>query len=136
MSKKTPMKETEADMAVTAAVLENAGARLLEIVEGLEGKAELGDLIKADFDRAKSEGYDKAALKRVLKMRGETDVDRDAQAMFGRVVDPYWQALKVDENEACPDLCNGGAGGGAAGYEGDGAARAGGGGQPSAPQAD
>ncbi|OHC54469.1 MAG: hypothetical protein A3D16_09850 [Rhodobacterales bacterium RIFCSPHIGHO2_02_FULL_62_130] len=104
MSKKTPMKETEADMAVTAAVLENAGARLLEIVEGLEGKferkAELGDLIKADFDRAKSEGYDKAALKRVLKMRGETDVDRDAQAMFGRVVDTYWQALKVAENEA------------------------------------
>jgi uncharacterized protein (UPF0335 family) len=97
--KKTPMKETPGDREVKRAALENSGAALLAIVAGLEDKiarkADLADLIKADFDAAKSQGYDKTAVKRVIKMRGETDADREKQNEFGAIVATYWDALQV-----------------------------------------
>ena len=97
--KKVPMKETAADKEVKCAALENSGAALLAIVMGLEDKiarkGEISDLIKASFDEAKSQGYDKAAVKRVIKMRGESDAGREKQNEFGAIVSTYWEALQV-----------------------------------------
>lgn len=67
------MKETQADKAVRARVLENSGKRLLEIVEGVEELDERIATLKEDrktrFANAKGEGYSVGAIKAVIKRR-------------------------------------------------------------------
>lgn len=101
-SKKRPgrkMKETPADEAVRNSALENAGVRLLEIVQGLEDLADrMADLradVKTRMDAAKSEGYSAAAIKLVMKRRAATPEALAAQQELLLVVDTYEQALGV-----------------------------------------
>jgi uncharacterized protein (UPF0335 family) len=67
------LKETLADKAVRACVLENAGKRLLEIVNGVEDLDERIGTLREDrrtrLANAKGEGYSVAAIKAVIKRR-------------------------------------------------------------------
>ena len=94
---KTPMKETAADKAVTRAALENSGAKLLEFVEGLENlaerMAELKDQAATKYANAKSEGFDKKAIKLVIRRRAMTPEQIAAQGELGLIADTYMQAL-------------------------------------------
>lgn len=96
------LKETPADEAVRDAVLENAGARLLQIVGGLEDLADrIGELradVKTRLDAAKSEGYSVGAIRALLKKRAATAEAIKAQEELFAQVDIYEQALKVAEN--------------------------------------
>lgn len=99
MTKKTPMKETEADKAVTAAALENSGQRLAEYVEGiediLERMAELKDQMATKYAGLKSEGFDKKAVKAVIRRRAMTPEQIAAQGELGMIADTYLQALEL-----------------------------------------
>ena len=93
------MKNTPEDEAVARKALENSGARLLEIVEGLE---DLGDRLAAlreDFKQrlgaAKSEGYSTAAIKAVMRRRAATPEALAAADELSAVVDTYMTALEV-----------------------------------------
>lgn len=87
------MKETAADEEVRNRVTENSGARLLEIVEGLEDLADrLGALredVKQRLGAAKSEGYSTAAIRALLKKRAATPEALAAQEELRLVVDTY-----------------------------------------------
>ena len=103
-AKKRPgraMKETPADESVRQAVMENAGKRLLEIVEGLENVGDrMADLradVKTRMDAAKSEGYSAAAIKLVMKRRAATPEALAAHGELLLVVEAYEQALGVAE---------------------------------------
>ena len=97
MSKKTPMKETDADRAVTKAALENSGEVLLQHVEGIEeALARIDDLkeqVGTKYAGAKSDGYDKKALKQLIKRRGMTPEQIKAQGELSLVVTVYEAAL-------------------------------------------
>jgi uncharacterized protein (UPF0335 family) len=99
MSKKTPMKETAADKAVTKAALENSGAMLLDFVEGLEDLdariAELKDQAAVKYANAKSQGFDKKAIKLVIKRRSMTPEQIKAQGELGLIAETYMQALEA-----------------------------------------
>lgn len=96
--KKTPMKETAADKAVTAAALENSGQVLLLHVEGIEEvMARLDDLkeqLSTKYASAKAEGYDKKALKAVVRRRAMTPEQIKAQGELSLVVATYEAALQ------------------------------------------
>lgn len=95
--KKTPMKETPADVAVTQKALENSGAKLLEYVEGLEDIAErMADLKQQVADKmraAKADGYDPKAIKAAVRERAKTEEQRAAAEELGAVVQTYLDAL-------------------------------------------
>ena len=95
------MKETAADEEVRNRALENSGARLLEIVEGLEELADrLGTLredVKGRLATAKSEGYSVAAIRALLKKRAATPEAIAAQEELRLVVDTYEAALGAVE---------------------------------------
>jgi uncharacterized protein (UPF0335 family) len=99
MSKKTPMKETAADKAITKAALENSGAMLLDFVEGLEDLdariAELKDQAAVKYANAKSQGFDKKAIKMVIKRRAMTPEQIKAQGELGLIAETYMQALEA-----------------------------------------
>lgn len=98
---KAKMKETAEDVAVKETALENSGARLLEIVTGLEDTLERIDLLKEIFkDRmnaAKAEGYDKAAVKALIKRRAMTEDQKKAQAELSLVIATYEGAVILAE---------------------------------------
>jgi uncharacterized protein (UPF0335 family) len=95
------MKETAADKAVRRAALENSGVKLLAHVEGIEEVldriGELKDQLAAKYGAAKSEGFDKKAVKAVVRKRAMTPEAIAAQAELALVVDTYMQALEVVE---------------------------------------
>lgn len=97
MTKKAPMKETAADKAVTAAALENSGASLLGHVESIEEvlarMADLKEQIGAKYAAAKSEGFDKKAVKAVVRRRAMTPEQIKAQGELSLVVATYEAAL-------------------------------------------
>lgn len=96
---KSMMKNTPEDEAVTKKALENAGVRLLEIVEALEDLADKRAAISTDmkerFASAKSEGYSVAAIKMVLKRRAASPEALAAFAELEEVAEVYWQGLEV-----------------------------------------
>ncbi len=96
---RTMMKETPADDAVRAAVFENSGRRLLEVVEGLEDLADrMADLradVKTRMDAAKSEGYSPAAIKALMRRRAATPEALVAAEELALVVDTYMQACEA-----------------------------------------
>ncbi len=81
------------------AAFENSGARLLDIVTGIEKNREAiaaaKKVEKEAFGRAESDGYDKKALKAVLKQRAETD---EGRLELFRVVDTYLETIELAEN--------------------------------------
>lgn len=97
VKRKTPMKETAEDKAVTQKALENSGAKLLEYVEGLEEIAErMGDLKQQVADKmraAKVDGYDPKAIRAAVRERAKTEEQRAAAEEFGAVVQTYLDAL-------------------------------------------
>jgi uncharacterized protein (UPF0335 family) len=97
MSKKTPMKETDADRAVTKAALENSGEILLQHVEGMEEIItridDLKEQLGTKYAGAKSDGYDKKAIKQLIKRRSMTPEQIKAQGELALVVTVYEAAL-------------------------------------------
>lgn len=95
------MKETPEDAAVARKALENSGARLMQIVERLEGLAdqlaELRGEVKETMAGAKSEGFSPAAIRQVIKRRADTPEAAKAREELGLVVDTYLAALEVAE---------------------------------------
>ncbi|NBZ87925.1 GapR family DNA-binding domain-containing protein [Stagnihabitans tardus] len=99
------MKETAEDQAVTGKALENSGARLLEIVEGLEELADRMDVLKEDRKKrlaaAKSDGYDPKAIQRVIRQRAMTteakSKERDLFAVVGVYEAAIWEAERGPE---------------------------------------
>lgn len=98
MSKKAPMKETEADKAVTAAALENSGQKLADHIEGIEDildrMAELKEQMATKYAGAKSDGFDKKAIKAVIRRRAMTPEQLKAQGELSLVVTLYETALQ------------------------------------------
>lgn len=99
---KAKMKETAEDEAVTRKALENSGAALLAIVEGIEDlderAAELKDQRKQKLAAAKSQGFDPKAIKLVVKRRAETQEQAKARAELGAIADLYLVAVNDAEN--------------------------------------
>jgi uncharacterized protein (UPF0335 family) len=97
MSNKTPMKETEADKAVTAAALENSGLALLDHVTGIEGvldrMADLKAQLATKYAACQSDGFDKKAVKQVVKRRAMTPEQIKAQGELSLVATTYEAAL-------------------------------------------
>lgn len=95
------LKETPADQAVRHKALENSGARLLEIVTGLEALADRQADLAADrkqrFQAAKSEGYSVPAIKALLRRRAATSETIKAQKELDLVVATYAEALEIVE---------------------------------------
>lgn len=95
------MKETSADEAVRVKALENSGAVLLEIVESIEAIlgaiGEHKETLAARYDMAKGAGYDKKALKALIKRRAMTDDQRKAQGELSLVVATYEGAVALAE---------------------------------------
>lgn len=96
------MKETDDDKAVTRKALENSGAKLLEHVVGLEDLRErMAELKEQERDKlaaAKSDGFDKKAIKTVIKRRAETEEQAAARSTLATVVDLYLQAVTDAES--------------------------------------
>jgi uncharacterized protein (UPF0335 family) len=97
MSKKTPMKETAADKAVTQAALENSGETLLSHVEAIEEVlarvADLKEQLSVKYAGAATDGYDKKAIKQLIKRRSMTPEQIKAQGELSLVVAVYESAL-------------------------------------------
>lgn len=95
------LKETPADEQVRHKALENSGARLLEIVTGLEDLADRQGKLKEDrktrLEAAKSEGYSLPAIKALLKRRAMTKEQLAAQKEMDLVVATYVEALEIVE---------------------------------------
>jgi uncharacterized protein (UPF0335 family) len=98
------MKETEADKAVTAKALENAGAALLAVVVGLEElaerMAELKGQAKAKLDAAKAEGFDPKAIRALLRERAKTETQIKAAEELALIVKTYAEAVDLAEEVA------------------------------------
>lgn len=98
---KKGMKETAEDKAVTKAALENAGATLLKHIEGVEEVlAYIADkkvLLADRYNAAKADGYDRKAVKAVVRRRAMTPDQKKAQGEFDLVVTTYEVALQIGE---------------------------------------
>lgn len=96
---KSMMKNTPEDEAVTQKALENSGARLLEIIEGVEElmdrRAAISEDMKQRFAVAKSEGFSVAAIKSVIKRRNASPESLAALAELETVAEVYWSSLEA-----------------------------------------
>ncbi len=101
MTRKPKVKETAEDQAVTDKAMENSGARLLGIVEGLEGLAARMDVLKKDRKQriaaAKSEGFEPKAIAQLIKRRAMTPEQKEAQGELLLVVETYEAATLLAE---------------------------------------
>ncbi|KAF0172861.1 MAG: hypothetical protein FD162_2138 [Rhodobacteraceae bacterium] len=97
MPKKTPMKETAADQAVTRAALENSGGTLLAHVEGIEEVlarvADLKEQLSVKYAGVATDGYDKKAVKALVRRRAMTADQVKVQGELSLVVAVYESAL-------------------------------------------
>jgi uncharacterized protein (UPF0335 family) len=97
------MKQTEADLGVTAKALENSGERLSEFVATLERVQEAVAVQKAIakecLAKAKSEGFDPKAVIQALKRKDEGEQDRQSRMDFEAVVSTYIAALGAADAE-------------------------------------
>ena len=95
------MKNTPEDEAVARGALENAGKRLLELVDQIEAKIDIiaghREDMKSLFAAAKSDGYSTAEIKRVIKRRAATPEALKAADELELVIDGYMEALRVAE---------------------------------------
>lgn len=91
---KTPMKETEADKAVSDTVYRTAADELRQFVERMERldaeKKDIADQSKEVMAEAKGRGYDTKALRKIIAERKR---DSNDVAEEQAVLDMYREAL-------------------------------------------
>ncbi|WP_412103320.1 DUF2312 domain-containing protein [Ruegeria marisrubri] len=91
---KVPMKETEADKAVTDAAYRVTAAELRQFVERFERleaeKKDIAEQQKEVMVEAKSRGYSVKALRALIKLRAR---DKDEVAEEEAVLEMYKEAL-------------------------------------------
>ncbi|WP_283258262.1 DUF2312 domain-containing protein [Pseudomonas sp. GX19020] len=93
-SKRTPMKETEADKKVTSDAFSVTGDELRQLIERIEQfeaeKKDISEQLKEVYAEAKGRGFDTKALRKIVSLRKQ---DPDERQEAEAILEVYMTAL-------------------------------------------